>query len=169
MTEETEDTESLGWWKALAKDPDYYTNTEQGQKELADMIRKESERLLDELGRSVKRTKEIIWLSRFCPGCKHYNPDGRKVMCERWAVRIVKPFHGRAIWKDVPSRLGGDEKESIVEGVDWDAKWREISDRIVEMAIDMVNGGLPYFCYDRKRSILSEQPRSTNPRPDHRT
>ena len=164
----SEETESLGWWKALAKDPEYYTNTEQGQRELADMIRKESERLLDELGRTVKHTKEVIWLSRFCSGCKHYRADGRKVTCERWGVRIVKPFHGRAIWREVPSRLGADEKETVVEGVDWDSKWREISDKIVEMAVEMVNGGVPYFCFAGQK-LTSEPPRSTALRPGHRT
>lgn len=146
----SEETETVGWWKALARDPDYHTNTEQGQKELADMIRKESERLLDELGRSLKRAKEIIWLSRFCSACRHYDSNGRKMACGRWGVRIVKPFYGRAIWKEIPSHVSFDEKESVVESIDWDVKWREISDKIVEMAIEMVNGGVPYFCYSRE-------------------
>ncbi len=148
MSEEKE--EFASWWQALAKDPDYYTNTEQGQKELADMIRKESERLLEEIGRTAKRTKEIIWLSRFCPACQHFRQSGRKTTCSKWQVRIVKPFHGRAIWKQVPSSKGTDEKEFVIEGIDWDAKWKEISDRIVEMAVEMVNGGYPYFCYSSK-------------------
>jgi len=62
----------LSWQEALAEDPTYYMDTEQGRKELAEMIRKESERLLEELGRAVKRTREIIWLSRFCTNCKFY-------------------------------------------------------------------------------------------------
>ena len=143
----SEETEFASWWQALARDPEYYTNTEQGQKELADMIRKESERLLEEIGRSVKRTKEIIWLSRFCTSCQHFKEEGRKMTCKKWGVRIVKPFHGQAIWKQIPSRSGADEKELIVDGIDWDARWKEISDRIVEMAVEMVNGGFPYFCY----------------------
>ena len=145
MSEEKE--EYASWWQALAKDPEYYTNTEQGQKELADMIRKESERLLEEIGKNVKRTKEIIWLSRFCSSCKHFRSEGRRTTCGRWQVRIVKPFHGRAIWKQIPSRQGSEEKEMVIEGIDWDSKWKEISDRIVEMAVGMVNGGYPYFCY----------------------
>jgi len=142
-----EETEFVSWWKALAEDPDYYTNTEQGQKELAEMIRKESERLLEEIGRSVKRTKEIIWLSRYCRSCSHYKAEGRKMSCSRWGVRIVKPFHGRPIWANTPSKTGDDEKTRVVEDIDWDAKWKEISERVVEMAVDMVNGGYPYFCY----------------------
>ena len=149
MTEETK-TEFASWWQALAKDPDYYTNTEQGQKELADMIRKESERLLEEIGRTTKRTKEIIWLSRFCSACQYFKQDGRKTTCAKWQVRIVKPFHGRAVWKAVPSSKGPEEKEFIIDGIDWDAKWKEISDRIVDMAVEMVNGGYPYFCYSSK-------------------
>ena len=143
----SEETEFANWWIALARDPEYYTNTEQGQKELADMIRRESERLIEELGKSVKRTKEIIWLSRFCGACHYFKADGRKMTCTKWGVRIVKPFYGRAIWKQIPSRMGRDEKELMVEGIDWDAKWKEISDRIVEMSVEMVNGGFPYFCY----------------------
>jgi len=143
----SEETEFANWWQALARDPDYYTNTEQGQRELADMIRRESERLLEEIGKSVKRTKEIIWLSRFCSSCRYFRAEGRKMTCTKWGVRIVKPFHGRAIWKKVPSRRGDGEKEFEVEAIDWEAKWKEVSDRIVEMAVDMVNGGYPYFCY----------------------
>lgn len=147
MSEETE--EYASWWLALARDPDYYTNTEQGQKELADMIRKESERLLEEIGKSVKRTKEIIWLSSYCSSCHFFKVDGRKTTCNKWQVRIVKPFHGRAIWKEIPSRMG-DEKIQVVDGIDWDARWKEVSDRIVDMAVEMVNGGYPYFCYRGK-------------------
>jgi hypothetical protein len=146
----SEETEFASWWLALTEDPDYYTNTEQGQKELAEMIRKESERLIEELGKSVKRTKEIIWLSRFCGACRHFKAEGRKTNCNKWHVRIVKPFYGRAIWRQMPSRGGLDEKEWVLEGVDWDSKWKEISDRVVDMAVEMVNGGYPYFCFSSK-------------------
>ena len=139
--------EYASWWLALSRDPDYYTNTEQGQKELADMIRMESERLLEEIGKSVKRTKEIIWLSNFCRSCSHFSEEGRRMKCDKWRVRIVKPFHGRAIWKRVPSRTGADEKEFEVEGIDWDTRWKEISDKVVDMAVGMVNGGYPYYCF----------------------
>ncbi len=44
----------LSWQQALANDPEYYMNTKKGQEELAQMIRKESERLLEEIGKSVK-------------------------------------------------------------------------------------------------------------------
>jgi hypothetical protein len=149
LTEETE-SEFVSWWKALAEDPDYYTNTEEGQKKLAEMIRKESERLLEEIGRNVKRTKEVIWLSRFCSSCHYFREQGRRMECDKWKVRIVKPFHGRAIWNELPSRAAIEEKELVVEGIDWDSKWKEVSDRIVEMAIEMVNGGFPYYCYKTK-------------------
>ena len=144
-----EDSELVSWWQALAEDPDYYTNTEQGQKELADMIRKESERLLEEIGKTVKRTKEIIWLSNFCRSCHYFREEGRRMACKKWQVRIVKPFYGRAILKEVPSKAG-DEKEFVVEGIDWDARWKEVSERIVDMAVGMVNGGYPYFCFKGK-------------------
>jgi hypothetical protein len=146
----SESTEVVSWWQALAEDPDYYTNTEEGQKELAEMIRKESERLIEELGKSVKRTKEVIFLSRFCSACEHYKQEGRRMTCNRWHVRLVKPFHGRPIWAKVPSRSGNGEKELVVEGIDWDATWKEISERVIEMATNMVNGGYPYFCYESK-------------------
>jgi hypothetical protein len=142
--------EYASWWLALARDPDYYTNTEQGQKELADMIRQESERLLEEIGKSVKRTKEIIWLSNFCRSCQYFGEEGRRMKCKKWQVRIVKPFHGRAIWRQVPSRSGNGEKEFEVEGIDWDSRWKEISDKVVDMAVSMVNGGYPYYCYRGK-------------------
>jgi hypothetical protein len=147
MTEEVE--EYVSWWLALARDPDYYTNTEQGQKELADMIRKESERLLEEIGKSVKRTKEIIWLSNYCKSCSFFREEGRRMSCKKWQVRIVKPFHGRALWKQVLSK-SGDEKEFVVEGIDWESRWKEVSEKVVDMAVGMVNGGYPYYCYRGK-------------------
>jgi hypothetical protein len=42
------------------------------------------------------------------------------------------------------------ETELVVEGVDWNQKWREISDQIVEKAVGMVNGGYPYHCFTSK-------------------
>lgn len=140
----------MSWYRALQENPDYYTNTEQGQKELAEMIRKESERLIEELGKSTKRTKEVIWLSRFCRECRHFSAESSRMRCGRWEARVVKPFHGRPIWTKVPSRTRAGEKELEVEGIDWDLKWHEISDKIVERSIDLVNGGFPYFCYKGK-------------------
>jgi hypothetical protein len=142
----SEDAEVLSWYDALAEDPEYYMKTEEGQKELADMIRRESERLLTELGKSVKKTREVIWLSRRCADCKFFSNGGRKQTCSRWEVRLIKPFYGRAIWSKVP-KGHSDEKEIVVHDIDWDSKWREISDTIVEKAVDMVNGGYPYFCF----------------------
>ena len=145
-----EEEEFVSWYRALQEDPEYYTNTEQGQKELAEMIRRESERLIEELGKSVKRSKEIIWLSRFCHDCRHYSKASSRMRCDRWAVRVVKPFHGRPIWTRTSTRGNPDGKEFVVEGINWDLRWREISDKIVERAIDLVNGGYPYFCYEGK-------------------
>jgi hypothetical protein len=142
-----EEEEFANWYRALSENPDYYTNTEQGQKELAEMIRKESERLLEELGKTAKRTKEIVWLSRFCDKCQYFSRESSKMHCNRWSVRIVKPFHGRPIWTKAPSKTNIGEKELEVEAIDWNVRWREISDKIVERAIDLVNGGYPYFCY----------------------
>jgi hypothetical protein len=145
-----EEEEFVSWYRALQEDPEYYTNTEQGQKELAEMIRKESERLIEDLGKSVKRTKEVVWLSRYCSECRHFKKEASRMHCNRWAVRIVKPFYGRAIWTKAPSKTNVGEKELVVEGINWDFKWREISDKIIERAVEMVNGGYPYFCYEGK-------------------
>jgi hypothetical protein len=140
----------LNWYAALAEDPEYYTNTEQGQKDLAEMIRAESERLIEELGKSVKRTREIIWLSRYCRDCKYFQQEKSRTQCARWRVRIVRPFYGRAVWSKAPSKRIRGETEMVVEGIDWDQKWREISDKIIERAVDLVNGGYPYFCFTGK-------------------
>ena len=145
MSDERE--EYASWWLALSRDPEYYTNTEQGQRELADMIRKESERLLEEIGKSVKRTKEIIWLSNFCKECNFFKEEGRKMSCNKWQVRIVKPFYGRAILRPAPPKSGSDEKAFDVEGIDWDSRWKEVSDKVVDLAVGMVNGGYPYYCF----------------------
>lgn len=148
MTEE--EPEFPSWYSAIAGDPHYYTETEEGQKELADMIRKESERIIEELGKSVKRTKEIIFLSHFCRDCRYFQLESKRMHCKRWTVRIVKPFYGRPIWGKAPSRTMKNEKELVVEGIDWNEKWREISDAIVERAVDLVNGGYPYSCFTSK-------------------
>lgn len=124
-------------------------NNRQGQKELADMIRRESERLLDEIGKSVKRTKEVIWLSRYCASCKFFSREGSRLGCKRWNARIVKPFYGRPVWDAIPVKGKEREKEMVVADIDWNKKWKEISDQIVEWAIEKVNGGYPYFCYTR--------------------
>ncbi|MDV3244785.1 MAG: hypothetical protein LYZ66_06405 [Nitrososphaerales archaeon] len=145
----SEQKEFASWYQAVAEDPEYYTNTEEGQKELAEMIRKESERLLEQIGKTVKRTKEIIFLSRYCHECQFF-AEGSKMHCNRWDVRIVKPFYGTPIWTSVPSKTMVDEKELAVEGINWNEKWKEISDKVVERAVDLVNGGYPYFCYKGK-------------------
>jgi hypothetical protein len=144
-----EENEFVSWYQAIAEDPEYYTNTEDGEKELAEMIRKESERLLEQIGKTIKRTKEIVWLSRYCRQCEFFR-EGPRMRCERWDVRVVKPFYGRPIWTKVPSKTNQDEKELAVEGINWELKWREISDKVVERAIDHVNGGYPYYCYRGK-------------------
>jgi hypothetical protein len=144
--EQKQQQQPLSWQQALAEKPEYYMNTKQGQEELAQMIRKESERLLEEIGKSVKVTKEIIWLSKWCLSCKFYNIQGAKTMCNKWNARIVKPFYGRPIWEKMEVR-GREEKELVVADIDWDRKWKEISDKIVEWAVEKVNGGFPYFCY----------------------
>jgi hypothetical protein len=137
------------WQQALAENPHYYMDTKQGQEELAQMIRKESERLLEEIGKSVKHTKDIIWLSKWCTSCKFYGSHGAKPMCSRWNARIVKPFYGQPIWEKLEVQ-GREDKELVVADIDWDRKWREISDKIVEWAVEKVNGGYPYFCYSNE-------------------
>jgi hypothetical protein len=144
-----EDEERLGWQEELARDPEYYMNTKEGQEKLAQMIRHESERLLEEIGKSVKRTKEIIWLSRYCTTCKSFAQQGSRTTCKRWNVKIVKPFYGRPVWESVPKKGNEMEKERVVSDIDWTKKWKEISDQIVEWAVEKVNGGYPYFCYSR--------------------
>lgn len=149
-----EEENPLNWQEALADDPEYYMNTREGQEELAQMIRQESERLLEEIGRSVKRTKEIIWLSRYCMSCKFFTKEGStRMTCRRWNVRIVKPFYGRPVWESIVAKGAGQttqQKERVVADIDWNKKWKEISNRIVEWAVDKVNGGFPYFCYSRE-------------------
>ncbi len=144
----SEAEEPLRWQEALAEDPAYYMDTKQGQKELAEMIRSESERLIEELGRSPKRTREIIWLSRFCMSCKFYEQNDRKSTCRRWNVRIVRPFYGKPIWTLIKSGTSPDGKEEVIHDIDWNKKWKNISEKIVEWAVDKVNGGFPYFCYE---------------------
>ncbi len=149
MSQKDSDDELLSWYEALAENPDYFTNTEAGKKELAEMIRRESERLLAELGKKVRRTREVIWLSRHCFDCSYLQKNNGRLDCQKWDVRIVKPFYGRPVWSSVPSKMNKGEKEMVIDDIDWSLKWREISDAIVERAVDMVNGGRPYFCFTK--------------------
>ncbi len=149
MSQDDSNDELLSWYEALAENPDYFTNTEAGKKELAEMIRRESERLLAELGKKVRRTREVIWLSRHCFNCSYFQKNNGRLDCQRWDVRIVRPFYGRPVWSSVPSKTKKGEKEMIIDDIDWSLKWREISDAIVERAVDMVNGGRPYFCFTK--------------------
>ena len=139
----------MTWQEALAENPHYYMDTKQGQKELAEMIRRESEKLLEDIGRSVKRTKDVIWLSKYCSSCKFFGKGTSRMTCQRWNVRIVKPFYGLPVWDSIPIKNRAQEKEIVVSDIDWNKKWKEISDQIVEWAVEKVNGGYPYFCYVR--------------------
>jgi hypothetical protein len=147
LSEDTPHQEFLSWYDAIASDPEYYTNTERGQKELAEMIRRESERLMEEIGKTVKRTKEIVWFSKHCLDCRFFEGAASRMRCIRWDVRLVKPFYGRPIWGTAPSKTERNQREPVVEGIDWSTKWIEISDLIVERATDLVNGGYPYSCF----------------------
>ena len=60
----------------------------------------------------------------------------------------MKPFYGKVLWSYTPSKTNPDEKVEIIRDIEWNKKWREISDSIVEWAIDHVNGGMPYYCYE---------------------
>ena len=65
------------------------------------------------------------------------------------------------------------EKERVVSNIDWTRKWKEISNKIVEWAIDKVNAGFPYFCYTRGLGRLCDDERASEPPGlnsfDHRT
>ncbi|MEM4311030.1 MAG: hypothetical protein QXX95_01395 [Nitrososphaerales archaeon] len=135
--------EKEDWKKIVSQNLEYYLDTEKGRKELFDMARAQSDSLIEEL-KKRKREKSIIWLSKHCFNCMHFS-SRNGIKCRRWDCRLVKPFYGRAKWKQIYER---GEKEFVISDFDWNHKSFNISDFLIEIAIEKINNGLPYFCFE---------------------
>ena len=134
------------WTEKASSDLEYYLDTENGRKELSEMIKKQTELQLQEVISSKQGLKEVIWLSKHCNQCSHFLEGKNSMKCIKFKSKIVKPFYGKPIWSIQLS----DIEESHVKDVDWNSKSSEVSDKIIKKAIDKINKGYPYFCFEMK-------------------
>jgi len=136
------------WREEASKNLEYYLDTREGRNELMEMIRDEATRLLEQM-KSRQRVREIIWLSKFCQNCSYFIREGRGTMrCMRLDATIVKPFYGRPIWAIVARK---DGEESLITDIDWHSRSIDVSDILVEKAIERINNGYPYPCFEYGR------------------
>lgn len=149
------------WFRELSEKLEYFLDTEEGRREF---LAKAEERAKDyailaeeEERRGNKR--EIIWLSYYCLRCKDFVRLGpERLRCEKFHVRLVKPFYGRAIWSVVAAEEGG--YENIVKEIDWEAKIEGATEAMSHEAMRRINNGLPYPCYTSKVSMRQFRPSS---------
>ena len=146
---ETDDKEPH-WTEKASKNLDYYLNTEEGQKELSEMIKKETETQLQELSKSKQGLKEIIWLSKYCNKCSNFIQTKNSMKCVKFDSKIVKPFYGRPLWN---LRLYSRTEESFISEINWNLKSYDVADIIIEEAIKKINKGYPYLCFETKETL----------------
>ncbi|NWG09972.1 MAG: hypothetical protein HXX80_06705 [Nitrososphaerales archaeon] len=133
------------WREEASKNLEYYLDTKEGRNELMEMIKAEATRLLEQM-KGRQRVREVIWLSKFCQNCSYFMREGRSSMrCMRLDAIIVKPFYGRPVWAII---AGKDGKESFITDIDWHSRSIDVSDILVEEAIERINNGYPYPCFE---------------------
>jgi len=140
--------EEVDWRKKLNDSPDYYMESEAGQKELLEMIRAEADRLLQEVQRRWQPTKEIIWFSTHCMNCRFSSSHrrGENSICTKWSCRLIRPFYGKPIWVTLVSTAG--KEEEVISELDWNERAFDVTDLVIEEAMQRINGGLPYPCFE---------------------
>lgn len=136
------------WAEEITANLDYYLNTPEGRMKLLELAKKESEKKEEEALKQYRPKRNVIWLSRHCYRCKYFSQHGSRMKCTFWDAKIVKPFYGRPLWFISFNELG---KPILgISDVEWEDKWLNVEERIVEMAIDRINNGKPYPCYKSK-------------------
>jgi len=140
-----EPPEKPEWVEEVTKNLDYYLKTEEGKQRLLDLAKKENERILEEVAKVHRPQRDIIWLSKYCRSCRYFGGRGERLRCQKWEVKIVRPFFGRPLWFIALNEMG--RPVMSVSGLDWDHKWIDVSDAIIAKAVDHINGGKPYECY----------------------
>jgi hypothetical protein len=141
--------EEDGDWREKANDsPEYYLDSEAGRKELLEMIRAEADRLLQEVQKRYQPIKEIIWFSSHCVNCRYSNSPKRNEnsTCIKWNCRLVRPFYGKPIWVKLVSTGGKDQL--MISDINWDDRALNVTDLVIEEAMDRINGGFPYPCFE---------------------
>jgi len=145
--EEGEEPAELSWEEELTQNLDYYLDTPEGREELARRAAERARKMLEAVMRSSRGRREVIWLSPHCFSCRRFTrPTSITMRCEKYGVRLVKPFYGVPIWT---IRLGPTGMaESEVADIDWQAKRIAVPDYLVERAMRLINHGRPYPCYE---------------------
>jgi hypothetical protein len=136
------------WMQEVTNNLDYYLDTEEGKQKLLEEARKWAEQALEEVARVHKPQRNIIWLSKHCNECRYFVAHGQRMSCEKWGARIVKPFYGKPLWFVTRDEEGNPIMN--VSDIDWNQKWLEVSEAIVEEAIERINKGRPYDCYEKR-------------------
>jgi len=137
--------ENKDWREEVSKNLDYYLDTREGRNELMEMIKAEVMRLLQQI-KGRQRIKEYIWLSKFCLSCSYFiRGRGDFMKCVKLDARIVKPFHGKPLWAIITTTHG---EESLIVDIDWRSKSIDVTDILVEEAIERINNGYPYPCFE---------------------
>jgi hypothetical protein len=134
------------WRSRVSEDLDYYLDTERGRHELSEMVRAETERILEFIRTQRPRVRDIIWFSAHCRNCSFFDSQSRHARCAKHEARLVKPFFGRPVWVTVVDSHG--DKQLTLSDIDWNAKAFDISDLVIEEATRRINQGLPYTCFE---------------------
>lgn len=143
---EKEREKKVEWQAKVSQNLDYYLDTEQGRKELSEIIRSEAEALLHDVTERAQRVKDVIWLSSYCTTCTRFEDERGRMKCGKHDSRIVKPFYGKPIW--AYARKVDGEKEMVISDVNWNLKAMNISDLVVAEAVKRINHGFPYSCFE---------------------
>ncbi|MFP3282821.1 MAG: hypothetical protein RXP97_01920 [Nitrososphaeria archaeon] len=137
---------AFSWVRDVYENLDYYLGTDEGRRRLEDIARSEAQRLEEEIARVHRPQRDIIWMSKWCLHCAHMGERGGRYYCDFHGMRLVKPFYGKPLWAVVAESEG--DAHYVLLGVDWDRRWRDVEDYIVNAAMESINGGRPYFCYE---------------------
>lgn len=137
------------WREKVTENLDYYTKSDEGRKELSEMLKREEEILQEDIKSRKRRVKDIVWLSRFCSICTQFIKRGNNhIRCAKLNARIVKPFYGKALWGAILNDDG--DKEMLIIGFNWNLKAVDIPDDLIDSAISTINNGYPYACFEPK-------------------
>ena len=136
------------WREVINGKLEYYLDSEEGRSKLSKMLRLEDERIRDFIGQNRQNIRDIVWFSKHCERCSWFVQKNRRMKCVKMKARIIKPFYGRLEWETVT--LPNGIKEQRVSKIDWNSKKADFSDEFIERAIEKINHGMPYECYQSK-------------------
>ncbi len=144
-----EDEENI--YDEITENLDYYTGTEEGRAQLIEEHKRREKKFIEELLKYFRPQRDVIWMSSYCRNCIYFVDKGGAVArCELNDSKLVKPFHGTAIWKVIKDVASGVTTLEIEE-IKWDEKWLNKANEEIENAMRNINSGRPYECYVPRR------------------